>query len=342
MKTAFIIFDRMTMLDFIGLYDPLTRLKSMGFMSEFDWDICGLTNDSIDDKGLRVTATIVGRSLADYDLLIVPGGIGTRTLQYDQGFLDWLRTSETVPLKASVCTGALLLGAAGFLSDKRATTHRNAFNELKPYCREIVDSRVVDEGGIITARGVTSALDLGLYLVERLAGTDARIHIATQMDHISMGHAAVSYIAAVDDFFLIKPEDLVWRPSNLMRVPNADFLERTRSELLGARLWRLPPMSASTLHRHPKAEEFYFVVEGIGRIRVNDQTLTVPCHGGVLVGPQLLRQVFNDTATDVLWLIVGAPEKEFDTGVTQDPKLFYPIDPKQLPKELEGVKWPSN
>jgi hypothetical protein len=103
----------------------------------------------------------------------------------------------------------------------------------------------------------------------------------------------------IDGYFLIKPEDLSWRPSNMMKIPNADFLERTRSEILGARLWRLPPNSANTLHRHPRMEEFYFVVEGVGRIRIGDKTLTVPKHGGVLVGPEQLRQVFNDTETEV-------------------------------------------
>lgn len=143
-----------------------------------------------------------------------------------------------------------------------------------------------------------------------------------------------------DGFFLIQPEDLFWRPSNLMQIPNADFLERTRSEILGARLWRLPPRSANTLHRHRRAEEFYFVVQGVGRMRVEDQNLTVPQHGGVLVGPRQLRQIFNDTETDVLWLVIGAPEREFDPGETTDMKIFYPVDPKQLPKELEGFAWP--
>jgi quercetin dioxygenase-like cupin family protein len=95
-----------------------------------------------------------------------------------------------------------------------------------------------------------------------------------------------------------------------MKVPNADFLERTRSEILGARLWRLPSGSANTLHKHHRAEEFHFV-EGTVRIRVEGQTLTVLQHGGVLIGPRQLRQVFNDTQSDVLWLIVGAPEAEF-------------------------------
>jgi mannose-6-phosphate isomerase-like protein (cupin superfamily) len=144
----------------------------------------------------------------------------------------------------------------------------------------------------------------------------------------------------IDGYFLIKPEDLFWRPSNMMKIPNADFLERTKSEILGARLWRLPPKSANTLHRHPKMEEFYFVVEGVGRIRIGDKTLTVPKHGGVLVGPEQLRQVFNDTESEVLWLIIGAPEKEFEDGETLDQQLLYPADPKQLPRELDGVAWP--
>src|SRR5712692_4604813 len=118
----------------------------------------------------------------------------------------------------------------------------------------------------------------------------------------------------IHGYFLIKPEDLFWRPSNMMKVPNADFLERTKSELLGARLWRLPPKSANTLHRHPKMEEFYFVVEGVGRIRVGDQTLTVPQHGGVLVGPEQLRQVFNDTETDVFFHDTATTEKELEDG----------------------------
>ena len=112
---------------------------------------------------------------------------------------------------------------------------------------------------------------------------------------------------------------------------------------MGPRFWRLPPNSANTLHKHIRAEEFYFVVEGTGRIRVDDERLTVPKHGGVLVGPKQLRQVFNDTDRDVLWLIVGAPEEvEFlpDAKTKPDMSLIYPVDPKQLPKELAGMEWP--
>ena len=100
-------------------------------------------------------------------------------------------------------------------------------------------------------------------------------------------------VKVIQGYHLIKPEELFWRPSNLMKIPNADFLERTGSENLSARLWRLPPGSANTLHKHIRQEEFYFVLEGVGRMRVGGETRTVPKHGCVLVGPEMLRQVFN-------------------------------------------------
>lgn len=151
-------------------------------------------------------------------------------------------------------------------------------------------------------------------------------------------------ILPIQGYHLIKPEELRWRSSNLMKIPNADYLERTGSGNLSARLWRLPPRSASTLHKHIRQEEFYFVLEGTGRMRVGDETLTVPRHGGVLVGPDRLRQVFNDTDTEVLWLIVGAPEElEFLPGAATklDLSLIYPADPTQLPDELAGAAWPA-
>ena len=183
MKTAFILFDQLTALDFVCLYDPLTRLRSMQVMPAFTWSLCAFTKDVCDDKGLRFSPDVVAEPLDEYDLIVVPGGFGTHPLQHDEAFLDWLRTAEAAPLKVSVCTGAILLGAAGFLKGKRATTHPNSFDELAPYCAKVVDQRIVDEGDVVTARGVTSAIDLGLYLVERLAGETARARIAKQMDY---------------------------------------------------------------------------------------------------------------------------------------------------------------
>ena len=184
MKTAFLIFDKMTALDMVGVYDPLTRLKSMNLLPDFSWDICAQTSIVSDDRGLCFSANSVDESLSKYDLLVVPGGFGTRPLQYEKRFIRWLKTAEPVGLKTSVCTGSLLLGAAGFLEGKSATTHPAAVEELRPYCDNILDQRVVDEGDVITAGGVTAAIDLGLYLVERLAGKTIRARIAQQMDYV--------------------------------------------------------------------------------------------------------------------------------------------------------------
>lgn len=183
MKVAFVLFEGVTALDFVGVYDPVTRLRSMGILPELNWELCGLSRRVRDDRGLAFSPTRIGEPLRDYDVVIVPGGFGTRRLVDDAHFLDWLRTATDVALKASVCTGSLLYGAAGFLQGRRATTHPSAFAELRPYCAEVVDERVVDEGPLVTARGVASALDLGLYLVERLAGAEARTRIRSQMDY---------------------------------------------------------------------------------------------------------------------------------------------------------------
>jgi len=181
MRIAFIIYDGMTALDFVGVYDPVTRLKSMGFMPDLEWDVCAYSNP-VEGSGLLFTPAKVAEPLGDYDMVIVPGGFGTRTLVEDAGFLEWLRTSADCKFKISVCTGSILLGAAGLLNGKKATTHPTSFEELKQYCN-VVDRRIVDEGDVITARGVTSAIDLGLYLCEKLAGRDVKERIRVQMDY---------------------------------------------------------------------------------------------------------------------------------------------------------------
>ena len=183
MKAAFIVFDGMTALDFIGFYDPITRLKSMKIIEDFAWNVCALQSEITDDRGLKLKADTVGGTLEHYGMIVVPGGYGTRALQHDDAFMRWIKTAANVPLKVSVCTGALILGAAGYLKGRRATTHPSAYKELEPYCASVVKERVVDEDCVITARGVSSALDMGLHIVERLAGADARARVATQMDY---------------------------------------------------------------------------------------------------------------------------------------------------------------
>ena len=119
------------------------------------------------------------QDLSGFDFLYVSGGLGTVALMDDKRAIDYLQTwGDERPL-ASVCSGALLLGRAGYLRDKRATTHYLAMDLLRPLCREVVTNRrVVDEGRVVAAGGVSSSLDLGLYLVEKYWGADARVKIA--------------------------------------------------------------------------------------------------------------------------------------------------------------------
>jgi len=187
LRISFIIYNEMTTLDFIGIYDPLTRLKTMGFMPDLEWEICGMTEKVLDITGLQFTPTKVMEPLGSYDMIVVPGGFGSRKLVQDKEFIEWLRTAKPCKYKVSVCTGSVLLGAAGFLKAKKATTHRTAFDELREFAA-VVDQRIVDEGDVITARGVSSAIDLGLYLCEKLAGREVKEKIRRQMDYYRPSH----------------------------------------------------------------------------------------------------------------------------------------------------------
>lgn len=185
MQVAFVIYTGMTALDFIGVYDPITRLRAMGFMPDLQWEICAYSQTVSDQNGLHFTPTKVGESFQGYDMVIVPGGVTSTILKLidDVEIVDWLRSAKDCKLKVSVCTGSLLLGAAGFLAGKTATTHPNAFSELQRFCMSVVDKRVVDEGDVITARGVTSSIDLGLYLCEKFVGSKPKEHIRQVMDY---------------------------------------------------------------------------------------------------------------------------------------------------------------
>ena len=131
--------------------------------------------------------------------------------------------------------------------------------------------------------------------------------------------------------------DAFWRPSNQMGVLNTDLGNQLHADTLGARVWRLRPGQASTRHRHRKTSELYVLLEGVGRIRVDDDLHTLQPLSSVFVDPETIRQLFNDTDSDQLWLIVGAPPESANTlEMTQDDLAFlYPDGPKALPPEIQ-------
>jgi quercetin dioxygenase-like cupin family protein len=135
---------------------------------------------------------------------------------------------------------------------------------------------------------------------------------------------------------ILHAADAFWRPSNQMGVLNTDLAAQLEAQTLGARLWRLAPGQASTKHRHLTQTELYVVLDGTGRIRIDGEAHTLEPLSSVLLEPEVVRQVFNDTAADALWLVVGTP-REFANTLEMTPEhlaAMYPDGPKALPPEL--------
>jgi quercetin dioxygenase-like cupin family protein len=138
---------------------------------------------------------------------------------------------------------------------------------------------------------------------------------------------------------LLNSTDAFWRRSNQMKVLNTDLGKQLESKSLGARLWRLEPGQASTKHRHGAQEELYLLLEGSGRVRIDEEEpLTLAPMDTLLIEPGSVRQLFNDTDADQLWLVVGAPPELANTLEMSEEQLgwMYPDGPRALPPELDG------
>jgi quercetin dioxygenase-like cupin family protein len=137
---------------------------------------------------------------------------------------------------------------------------------------------------------------------------------------------------------LLSADSAFWRHSNQMRVLNTDLAQQVEATTLRARLWRLEPGQASTKHRHATQEELYLLLEGTGRIRVDGQALTLARLDALLVEARSMRQLFNDTSEDALWLVVGAPPEPANTLEMSAEQLrdLYPDGLRALPPELSG------
>jgi transcriptional regulator GlxA family with amidase domain len=177
-----LLFDGVAVLDFAGPFEVLTRARlEPGFESRRSEDDALFDVFTVAKTTEPVTATggivVVPRhSFADaprIDLLLVPGGFGTRPLLQDAETIEWIRqTAAAARRTASVCTGALLLARAGLLDGRRATTHWGAFGLLTSLARDVTvdrEARFVDDG-VMTSAGVASGMDLALHIVETLFG----------------------------------------------------------------------------------------------------------------------------------------------------------------------------
>ena len=139
-------------------------------------------------------------------------------------------------------------------------------------------------------------------------------------------------------YTVLPAAEAFWRHSNQMKVENTDLARQLGAGALGARLWRLAPGQASTKHRHRTQTELYVVLKGTGRVRVENDLLTLEPLSTLLVEPATVRQIFNDTDADALWLVVGTPAEAANTleMSQEDLAWMYPDGPKAMPPELGG------
>jgi putative intracellular protease/amidase len=167
MNIAILLFDRLAALDAVGPYEVLSRVP--GAMVTFVAEEPGPKRT--DTGMLALTADASLAELAHPEIVLVPGGPGQATLMDDGPVHDWLRAAhETSTWTTSVCTGSLILAAAGLLSGKRATSNWQALDDLRGFDVDVVPERVVFDGKLATAAGVTAGIDMALGLVARIAG----------------------------------------------------------------------------------------------------------------------------------------------------------------------------
>ena len=167
MQIAILIFDGLTALDAIGPYEVLSRVP--GAEVRFVGKQQGPKRT--DTGGLGLEADLAISELPRPEVVLIPGGAGSRPLMEDPELLDWVRAvHRDSTWTTSVCTGALVLGAAGILDGKRATTHWAFLDRLAQLGANPVAERVVEDGKVVTAAGVSAGIDMALTLAGRLAG----------------------------------------------------------------------------------------------------------------------------------------------------------------------------
>lgn len=185
---AILAFDDMEVLDFAGPYEVFNVAGELGEGSPFSVFSVGITGEPVVGRGgFTVLPTYALADAPIPDLVVVPGGFGSRALAKDDRVLDWVRErAAEVELLLSVCTGALVLGAAGLLAGRPATTHHDNYDDLaaiSPTTNVIRGQRFVRSShNILTSAGVSAGVDLSLHVVQLLAGQQTRDRTVAEME----------------------------------------------------------------------------------------------------------------------------------------------------------------
>jgi putative intracellular protease/amidase len=169
MEIAILIYDKLAALDAVGPYEVMRNVPG--------WDVRFVAKQKGDtrteDGSLGLVADYTLDQVSAPDLVLVPGGKGSRPLMHDEELLQWLRdVDRTTKWTTSVCTGSLLLGAAGLLDGKRATSNWLVLDALRQFGADPVGGRWVEDGKVLTAAGVTAGIDMALHLVAVEAGPE--------------------------------------------------------------------------------------------------------------------------------------------------------------------------
>ena len=169
MRIAIPLYDRFTALDAVGPYEVISRLPG----ASVTWLAAEPGVVRNDNGMLGIEADAAYEALPDPDIVLVPGGTGTNAVLDDERLIGWIRQAhETSEWTTSVCTGSLLLGAAGILEGLDATCHWLDLPDLERYGARPTGRRVVEQGKVITAAGVSSGIDMGLALAAKIAGPE--------------------------------------------------------------------------------------------------------------------------------------------------------------------------
>ena len=216
MQIAAVLFPHLTALDIVGPYEVLQRLPGASVV--FVGHEVGTVRTENGFLGLSVDS--VFEDVPAPDVVVVPGGVGSRALMHDQRVLDWLRAVHpTTTYTTSVCTGSLVLGAAGLLQGLTATTHWSVLNDLEPLGAMPTSSRVVEhlEQRIITAAGVSSGIDMALRLSELLVDDVAAQAMQLMVEYDpqppfdcgSLDKASPEVIERIVEYLQLLPENAI-------------------------------------------------------------------------------------------------------------------------------------
>lgn len=167
MKIAFLFYEGMTALDAFGPHEILSRLPEAQVFR-----VAKIAGPVRTDSGLILTADHPLSAITQADILFIPGAGSATTMQSHPEVLDWVRSiHKTTTWTTSVCTGSLILGASGILKGLRATSHWAALDRLKLWDAVPVEARIVEDGKVMTAAGVSAGIDMALTLTAKIAGT---------------------------------------------------------------------------------------------------------------------------------------------------------------------------